>query len=72
MNPNTTVEKKPPMNPSQVFLGDNLINGVLPKKKSKKVSSYVIADNTWYWNKEPYHAFKQILDDKMWLSNRYQ
>lgn len=23
MNPNTTVEKKPPMNPSQVFFGDN-------------------------------------------------
>lgn len=24
-----------PMNPSQVFLGDNLINGVFPKKKPK-------------------------------------
>lgn len=23
MNPNMTVEKKPPMNPSQVFLGDS-------------------------------------------------
>lgn len=25
-----------PMNPSQVFFGDNLIKGVLPKKKPKK------------------------------------
>lgn len=24
-----------PMNPSQVFFGDNLIKGVLPKKKPK-------------------------------------
>ena len=30
--PNKTVEKAPPMKPSQVFLGDSLISGVLPKK----------------------------------------
>jgi len=28
-----TVEIPPPMNPSQVFFGDNFINGVRPKKK---------------------------------------
>lgn len=31
-NPNTTVDKAPPINPSHVFLGDSLISGVLPKK----------------------------------------
>ena len=29
---NTRVKKAPPMNPSQVFFGDNFIKGVLPKK----------------------------------------
>jgi hypothetical protein len=28
-----TVTNSPPINPSHVFLGDNLINGVFPKKK---------------------------------------
>ena len=32
-NPNMMVEKAPPMNPSHVFLGDNLIKRVFPKKK---------------------------------------
>lgn len=27
MNPNMTVEKKPPMNPSQVFFGDSYSGG---------------------------------------------
>jgi len=31
--PNITVEMAPPMNPSQVFFGDNLMSGVRPKKK---------------------------------------
>ena len=31
--PNTMVEMAPPMKPSQVFFGDNLIRGVRPKKK---------------------------------------
>lgn len=29
----TTVRTRPPKKPSQVFLGDSLISGVLPKKK---------------------------------------
>lgn len=28
-----------PMNPSQVFFGDNLIKGVLPKKNPKKYAA---------------------------------
>lgn len=31
--PSKTVEIPPPIKPSQVFFGDNLIKGVLPKKK---------------------------------------
>lgn len=31
--PKITVENAPPMNPSQVFLGDSLMRGVFPKKK---------------------------------------
>ena len=34
-NPSMTVEIPPPINPSHVFLGDNFINGVLPKKNPK-------------------------------------
>ena len=33
MIPNRTVAKPPPIKPSHVFLGLNLIRGVLPKKK---------------------------------------
>ena len=33
---NSTVAKDPPMKPSQVFFGDSLIKGVLPKKNPKK------------------------------------
>lgn len=33
MRPKTTVAKPPPMKPSHVFFGLNLISGVLPKKK---------------------------------------
>lgn len=36
----TKVPTIPPKNPSQVFLGDNLIKGVLPNKTPKK---YAIA-----------------------------
>ena len=32
-NPSITVEIPPPIKPSQVFFGDNFINGVRPKKK---------------------------------------
>lgn len=32
-NADVIVATDAPMNPSHVFLGDNLINGVLPKKK---------------------------------------
>lgn len=32
IRPKITVEKPPPMKPSHVFLGLNLISGVLPKK----------------------------------------
>jgi hypothetical protein len=35
-NPKSTVEKKAPRNPSQVFFGDSLIRGVRPKKNPKK------------------------------------
>ena len=34
----TTVSIRPPLNPSQVFLGDSLISGVLPKKKPARLS----------------------------------
>lgn len=34
-SPKITVEMNPPMNPSHVFLGDSLINLVLPKKNPK-------------------------------------
>jgi len=34
--PITKVPKTPPIKPSHVFLGDNLIKGVFPKKKPKK------------------------------------
>jgi hypothetical protein len=34
--PKTIVENSAPQNPSQVFFGDNFINGVLPKKNPKK------------------------------------
>ena len=33
--PKRTVKTPPPMNPSQVFLGDNLMRGVFPKKNPK-------------------------------------
>lgn len=35
----TIVVTDAPMNPSQVFFGDNLINGVLPKKNPKKYAA---------------------------------
>ena len=35
-SPKITVDKNPPRNPSHVFLGDNLINLVLPKKKPRE------------------------------------
>lgn len=34
--PNMTVDITPPIKPSHVFFGDNLINGVLPKKNPNK------------------------------------
>ena len=34
-NEATNVEKQPPMNPSQVFFGDNSINGVFPNDTPK-------------------------------------
>jgi len=35
MKAHTIVVIAPPMNPSQVFFGDSLIRGVLPKKNPK-------------------------------------
>lgn len=35
-SPNMTVANPPPMNPSQVFLGDSFMRGVLPKKNPKR------------------------------------
>lgn len=34
--PKSTVAIPPPINPSHVFLGETLINGVRPKKKPKR------------------------------------
>ena len=45
--PNMMVENAPPMKPSHVFFGDNLINGVLPKKKPNiyaMMSLHIIID----------------------------
>lgn len=38
-NADMIVVTEAPMNPSQVFFGDNLINGVLPKKNPKKYAA---------------------------------
>lgn len=38
-NAEMIVVKDAPINPSQVFFGDSLIRGVLPKKKPKKYAA---------------------------------
>lgn len=38
-NADIIVVTEAPINPSQVFFGDNLIKGVLPKKKPKKYAA---------------------------------
>ena len=38
-NAEIIVATEAPINPSQVFFGDNLIKGVLPKKKPKKYAA---------------------------------
>lgn len=41
--PKTMVMIQPPTNPSTVFLGDNLIRGVLPQKKPKMYAQISLA-----------------------------
>lgn len=38
-NADTMVATDAPINPSRVFFGDSLINGVLPKKKPQKYAA---------------------------------
>lgn len=51
MNPNMTVEKKPPINPSQVFLGDNW-------KRSIIISKVIECITKTHWQ----ILFKEILE----------
>ena len=43
MNDQKNVPIIPPIKPSQVFLGDSLIRGVLPKKNPKKYAKQSLA-----------------------------
>jgi len=50
----TRVEKKPPINPSQVFLGDNSVSLVLPNKLPKIYAkiSFAITSNAGKMNQQ--------------------
>lgn len=71
--PKTTVENPPPIKPSHVFFGDNLINGVLPKKKPNTyaiISLHIIIDTGTMNHIKPSNIFFIIKYDCVTTINR--